>query len=55
MLEALLRLSASPPSEESETLLTTQRKGLHDVTFELVKQVTSPNTTVREQVIYTPL
>ena len=50
-LRGLLHLSASPLNSDDEALLSLQRKGLHEVTYELVKQVTSPNTTVREQVI----
>ncbi len=51
-LEAMLKLCAKPipPEDQTEELLTTQRKSLHDITHELVRQVTSPNTLVREQV-----
>ena len=39
-----------PPETESE-ILTSQNKSLYDVVHELVRQVTSPNTLVRDQVI----
>ena len=51
-LEQMLRLCAAPiPADQAtEELLTIQKKSLSDVTRELVRQVTSPNTLVREQV-----
>lgn len=46
----------SPPAEspeaaagEMELLLASQKKSLHEVTHELVRQITSPNETIREQ------
>ncbi len=52
-LEAMLVQCARPPGEDVddvEDFLATQKKSLHDVIHELVRQVTSPNTLVREQV-----
>lgn len=53
-LEKMLLLCATPISEATSTpeLLSAQKKSLHDVTHELVRQVTSPNTTVREQAMH---
>lgn len=34
----------------SEEILSAQKKSLHEVVHELVRQITSPNTIVREQV-----
>ncbi|CAH1788418.1 unnamed protein product [Owenia fusiformis] len=53
-LEQMLTMCAKPiPAEEStEELLSTQSKSVFDVTHELVRQVTSPNTLVREQSMY---
>ncbi|XP_063882780.1 transformation/transcription domain-associated protein-like isoform X6 [Scylla paramamosain] len=50
-LERMLRVCASPLEGENNTeeMKQIQNKSLHDVTHELVRQVTSPNTTVREQ------
>lgn len=50
-LERMLRVCASPLEGENSTedMKQIQNKSLHDVTHELVRQVTSPNTTVREQ------
>ncbi len=54
-LEKMLQLCAAPitdPQSPSNELLAAQRKSLHDVTHELVRQVTSPNSTVREQAMH---
>ncbi|KAK3867130.1 hypothetical protein Pcinc_027378 [Petrolisthes cinctipes] len=50
-LERMLRVCGSPLEGENNTedMRQIQTKSLHDVTHELVRQVTSPNTTVREQ------
>lgn len=51
-LEKMLLLCAAPLTEAILTqneLVAVQKKSLHDVTHELVRQVTSPNSTVREQ------
>ncbi len=39
-----------PPAPGSDEVRSAQRKSLYDVIHELVRQVTSPNTLVREQV-----
>lgn len=49
-IESMLRLCAKEIPDATEDVLLAQKKSLHDVTHELVKQVTSPNTMVREQV-----
>ena len=53
-LETLLKISATPPSaaeaEKNPRLKMVQQKAFHDVTRELVRELTSPNQTVREQV-----
>ena len=51
-LEAMLIQCAKTPEGAASTddFLTVQKKSLHDVIHELVRQVTSPNTLVREQV-----
>ena len=51
-LHQMLVLCSKPLNEEikSEDLVSVQKKSLYDVTHELVRQVTSPNTLVREQV-----
>ena len=51
-LEAMLIQCAKTPEADASTedFLTVQKKSLHDVIHELVRQVTSPNTLVREQV-----
>ena len=49
-LEKMITLCASPLKETE--LLTAQKKSLYDVTHELVRQVTSPNSMVREQAIH---
>lgn len=53
-LEKMLQLCAAPLTESQATpeLLAAQKKSLHDVTHELVRQVTSPNSTVREQAMH---
>ena len=48
-LENMLTMCAKA-IEGDEELKTMQKKSFHDVTHELVRRVTSPNTTVREQV-----
>ena len=54
-LETLLKISATPPSptdvEKNQRIKMVQQKAFHDVTRELVRELTSPNQTVREQVI----
>lgn len=37
-------------SKENKEILAVQKKSFHEVTHELVRQITSPNTIVREQV-----
>ena len=51
-LEFMLQLCAKPlPADiASDELAALQKKSLYDVTHELVRQVTSPNTLVRDQV-----
>ena len=50
-LEQLLRLCAKPlPADASEDLVAARTMSLYDVIHELVRQVTSPNTLVRDQV-----
>jgi transformation/transcription domain-associated protein len=47
--------SPVPATEDEERRLeikSLQEKSLHDVTHELVRQVTSPNTCVREQAMH---
>ena len=39
-------------AEEMQVLLAAQKKALHEVTHELVRQITSPNSTVREQAMH---
>lgn len=51
-IESMLRLCAKEIPDATEDVLLAQKKSLHDVTHELVKQVTSPNTMVREQVMH---
>ena len=52
-LEKMLLLCASPlPESSADDLYAAQKKSLHDITHELVRQVTSPNTTVREQAMH---
>ncbi|XP_027217728.2 transformation/transcription domain-associated protein isoform X2 [Penaeus vannamei] len=50
-LERMLQVCGAPLEGENSTdeMRQIQSKSLHDVTHELVRQVTSPNTTVREQ------
>ncbi|XP_053373271.1 transformation/transcription domain-associated protein-like isoform X1 [Mercenaria mercenaria] len=49
-LDSMLTMCARKLEGEnaSEEMLYVQKKSFHDVTYELVRQVTSPNTTVRE-------
>ena len=51
-LQSMLAMCASqiPPEKATEELLAAQERSLRDVTYELVRQVTSPNTLVRETV-----
>lgn len=51
-LETMLTMCAKKLEGENATeeMLMVQKKSFHDVTYELVRQVTSPNTTVRETV-----
>lgn len=51
-LEHMLQYCAKaiPPEEVTEELESAHKKSLYDVIHELVRQVTSPNTLVREQV-----
>ena len=49
--EQLLSLCASEVASADTDLVDVQKKSLHDVSHELVRQVTSPNTLVREQVL----
>lgn len=53
-LEKMLLLCAAPLTDQTHTeeLAAVQKKSLHDVTHELVRQVTSPNSTVREQAMH---
>ncbi|XP_046480160.1 transformation/transcription domain-associated protein [Neodiprion pinetum] len=49
-LEKMLRVCANPGIQDGNTDLTeSQNKSLYEVTHELVRQVTSPHTMVREQ------
>ncbi|KAK6165821.1 hypothetical protein SNE40_022660 [Patella caerulea] len=50
-LENMLKLCCKEiePENATEDLLAVKKKSFHDVTFELVYQVSSPNTLVREQ------
>lgn len=48
--EQMLRLCATEVDSSDSGLIDVQKKSLHDVSHELVRQVTSPNTLVREQV-----
>lgn len=51
-LEKMLTICAAPIERDgtNDDLVNAQRKSLYEVTHELVQQVTSPNTLVREQV-----
>ncbi|KAK2172769.1 hypothetical protein NP493_930g01023 [Ridgeia piscesae] len=53
-LEQMLKLCAEPLSGDnaSEELVVAQTMSLHDVIHELVRQVTSPNTLVRDQAMH---
>ncbi|XP_030846194.1 transformation/transcription domain-associated protein [Strongylocentrotus purpuratus] len=51
-VDLVLKLCATPPTgadAENPKLAVAQQKAFHDVTRELVREVTSPNQTVREQ------
>lgn len=52
-LASLLKICAKeidPKDATNQRLVAARQKAFHDVTRELVKEVTSPNQTVREQV-----
>lgn len=50
-LQKMLTLLVAPPAEGSDEQTTVlQQMALHNVTRELVRQVTSPHTMIREQV-----
>lgn len=50
-LQRMLTLLVAPPAEGSDDQTTVlQQLALHNVTRELVRQVTSPHTMIREQV-----
>ena len=53
-LEKMLSYCGTPiiPDGSNNDLIEAQRKSLHEVTQELVRQVTSPNTCVREQAMH---
>lgn len=53
-LEQLLVRCATPLKEEEKTeeLLSAQDKSFHMVTHDLVREVTSPNSTVRKQAMH---
>ncbi|XP_075538774.1 transcription-associated protein Nipped-A isoform X6 [Dermacentor variabilis] len=52
-LEKMLTVCAAPlPADAPDDLREVQRKSLQEVTLELVRQVTSPNTCVRQQAIH---
>lgn len=53
-LEQLLVRCATPlkDEEKSEELLAAQDKSFHMVTHDLVREVTSPNSTVRKQAMH---
>jgi len=51
VLDGMLKsCAATLPVGADNDLALVQQKSLHDVSHELVRQVTSPNTHVREQV-----
>lgn len=58
LLEKMLMTCASPPPATAmegasrEELLAAQKKSVNEVTHELVRQVTSPNTLVRQQAMH---
>lgn len=50
-LENMLRKAASPLDENSGSQLQAlQKKAIHEVTYELIRQVTSPNDLLRNHV-----
>ncbi|XP_048245320.1 transformation/transcription domain-associated protein-like isoform X4 [Haliotis rufescens] len=53
-LEKMLILCAKDiePDQKTDELIAAQKKSFHEVTHELVRQVTSPNTLVREQAMH---
>lgn len=52
-MDKMLVLCCSPidPTPDNQPLIEAQKKSLNEITNELVRQVTSPNTYVREQVL----
>ncbi|KAL5007444.1 hypothetical protein ScPMuIL_016250 [Solemya velum] len=52
MLVMCARDSKSDEFNQNEELLSARKKSFHEVTHELVRQVTSPNTLVREQAMH---
>lgn len=48
-LERMLMMCVTPPTIDNPELVQAQSKALYDVTHELVRQVTSPHTLVREE------
>lgn len=52
-VDQMLRLCSKtiPADEATDIVLEAQRKSLHEAVHELVKQITSPNQLVREQVV----
>ena len=51
-MELLLAHCAKPLSLANAELTTAQSKSMFDTVHELVRHVTSPNTVVRDQVLY---
>lgn len=53
-LEQLLIRCATPLKDEEKTeeILAAQEKSFHHVTHDLVREVTSPNSTVRKQAMH---
>ncbi|XP_065334181.1 transformation/transcription domain-associated protein isoform X2 [Cloeon dipterum] len=55
LLERMLTTCVAPPPlehKDREELLAVQKKSLYEVTHELTRQVTSPNTLVRQQAMH---
>lgn len=49
----MLRKAASPLDQNSSSQLQVlQKKAIHEVTYELIRQVTSPNDLLRNHVFY---
>jgi len=53
--EQMLKVCAAEVDSSDTELVEVQNKSFYDVAHELVRQVTSPNTLVREQVRHTIL